>query len=288
MASREGFTLIELLVVIAVIALLMAILMPALSAAKKVASSAVCVGNHRSLLTGWIMYADDYDGWLINNRACYDELDDKTPWVHRPKNIDGGNLADNPAPSSITDHDRFRGLQAGTMWPYVKETDVYHCPGDNRRSTQKPPRDCFRSYSISYAFGHIRTGSHGYVPYKKMSEVKRAPNYYVFVEEEHNGSRYGENEGGWHLPCAGSLNDLDNPSSWTFYDPLASYHNKSSTFGFADGHAERHRWMDKRTLTFINANSDDPSSHSGIQTTSPGNEDLHWLLEHFVAKNRFE
>jgi prepilin-type processing-associated H-X9-DG protein len=121
-----------------------------------------------------------------------------------------------------------------------------------------------------------------------MSEVKGAPSYYVFVEEEHNGSRYGENEGGWHLPCAGGLNDLDNPSSWTFYDPLASYHNKSSTFGFADGHAERHRWMDKRTLTFINVNSDDPSSHSGIQTNSPGNEDLQWLLEHFVAKNRFE
>ena len=136
--------------------------------------------------------------------------------------------------------------------------------------------------------GHIRTGEHGYLPYKKMSEVKRAPLYYVFVEEEHNGSNYGENEGGWHLPCAGTLNDLDNPSSWTFYDPLASYHNKSSTFGFADGHAERHKWMDKRTLEFIMANSDDPSAHSGITTTSPGNEDLQWLLEHFVARNRFE
>lgn len=288
MRTRDAFTLIELLVVIAVIALLMAILMPALSAAKKVAAGAVCVGNQRSLLTGWILYADDYDGWLINNRACYDEPTDKTPWVHRPKDIDGGNLASNPAPSTITDHDRFRGIQAGTLYPYVNEVDVYHCPGDNRRSTQKPPRDCFRSYSISYAFGHIRTGSHGYLPYKKMSEIKGAPRFYVLVEEEHNGSRYGENEGGWHLPCAGALNDLNNPGSWTFYDPLASYHNKSSTFGFADGHAERHKWMDKRTLTFIQVNSDDPSSHSGIQTTSPGNEDLHWLLEHFVARDRFE
>jgi prepilin-type N-terminal cleavage/methylation domain-containing protein/prepilin-type processing-associated H-X9-DG protein len=288
MKTRDGFTLIELLVVIAVIALLMAMLMPALSAAKKLAAGAVCVSNQRSLLTGWIMYADDSDGWLINNRACYDTPDDQTPWVHRPKGINGGSLADNPAPATITDHDRFRGLQKGTLWPYVREVDVYHCPGDNRRSTQRPPRDCFRSYSISYAFGHVRTGSHGYVPYKKMAEVKQAPRYYVFVEEEHNGSRYGENEGGWHLPCAGSLNDLDSPGSWTFYDPLASFHNKSSTFGFADGHAERHKWMDKRTLAFIQTNSEDPSSHSGITSASPGNEDLEWLLEHFVARSRFE
>ncbi|UCD48530.1 MAG: type II secretion system protein [Phycisphaerales bacterium] len=288
MKRRSGFTLIELLVVIAIIAILMGVLLPALNAAKKLAAGAVCVSNHRSLLTGWILYADDYDGWLINNRACYDSPDERSAWVHRPKHADGSNLADNPAPATITDQDRFRGIQAGTLWPYVNDVDVYHCPGDNRRSTQKPPRDCFRSYSISYAFGHVRTGNHGYLPYKKMSEVKGAPEYFVYVEEEHNGSRYGENEGGWHLPCAGGLNDLDNPSSWTFYDPLASYHVKSSTFGFADGHAERHKWRDKRTLQFITTNSDDPSSHSGITLTSPANEDLFWLLEHFVARNRFE
>jgi len=287
MHRRRGFTLIELLVVIAIIAILMAVLMPALNAAKKLAAGAACVGNQRSLLTGWIMYADDCDGWLINNQACYDTPEYRTPWVHRPKQADGGDLPDSPAPAIITDQDRFRGIQAGALWPYIKDVDVYHCPGDNRRSTQKPPRDCFRSYSISYAFGHDPIGDHGYRPYRKMSEVKRAPLYYVFVEEEHNGSRYGENEGGWHLPCAGALNDLDNPSSWTFYDPLASYHVKSSTFGFADGHAERHKWMDKRTLQFITTNSDDPSSHSGITTTSPGNEDLQWLLEHFVARSRF-
>ena len=107
MNRRRGFTLIELLVVIAIIALLMAVLMPALSAAKKLAAGAVCVSNHRSLLTGWIMYADDYDGGLINNQACYDTPEYRTPWVHRPKTVDGGNLADNPAPSIITDQDRY-------------------------------------------------------------------------------------------------------------------------------------------------------------------------------------
>jgi prepilin-type processing-associated H-X9-DG protein len=121
-----------------------------------------------------------------------------------------------------------------------------------------------------------------------MQDVRDAPQYYVFVEEEHNGSRYGENEGGWHLPFGGGRNYLSNPSSWSFYDPLASYHNKSSTFGFADGHADRRRWMDKRTLQFIRGNAEDPSSHSGITTSSPGNEDIQWLLEHFIERKRVD
>jgi len=290
MRNSNGFTLIELLVVIAVIAILMAILIPALQIAKESATGAVCMGNHRSLTTGWIMYADDNDGTLMCNGACYDQTNDDSPWVHRPKDIAGNNLSYNPAPPTITNEDRHRGLQLGTMWQYVKDVDVYHCPGDNRKSTRRPPRDCFRSYSISYAFGELRAGdsnrSTGYNYYKKMLDVRDAGQYYVFVEEEHNGSRYGENEGGWHLPFGGGKNYLSNPTSWTFYDPLASYHNKSSTFGFADGHAGRRRWMDTRTLDFINVNAENPSSHSGISTTSPGNEDLRWLLEGFIARNR--
>jgi prepilin-type N-terminal cleavage/methylation domain-containing protein len=81
---------------------------------------------------------------------------------------------------------------------------------------------------------------------------------------------------------------LGNPASWTFYDPLASYHNKSSMFGFADVHAERIKWMDKRTLQFIEDNAADPSAHSGFNRTSPDNEDLQWLLEHFIGRERIE
>ncbi len=88
------------------------------------------------------------------------------------------------------------------------------------------------------------------------------------------------------MPFGGGSNYLSNPGSWRFYDPLASYHNKSSTFGFADGHADRRRWMDARTLYFIKDNAENPSSHSGMNTPSEGNEDLRWLLEHFIARKR--
>lgn len=287
--GTRGFTLIELLVVIAIIALLMGILLPALNAVKKLASGAACMGNQRSLSTAWVMYADDNDGLVMCNGACYDTATDKSPWVLRPKDLNGNNLP-NPAPATITNEDRFRGIMGGTMWPYVKDVDVYHCPGDNRKSSRRAPRDCFRSYSISYAFGTIqesrrrewRIGQY----YNKLADIPNAARWYVFVEEEHNGSAYGENEGGWHLPFDSSRNRLRNPSSWTFYDPLASYHVKASTFGFADGHAEKHKWMDQRTLEFIRVNAADPSAHSGITTPSPDNEDLRWLIEHFMEQDK--
>lgn len=289
MKARKAFTLIELLVVIAVIAILMAILIPVLGAAKKQATMACCLSNHRNLLYGWIMYSDDNDGLLISNGACYDTATDKSPWVHRPKDFAGNDIG-NPAPPTITDADRFRGIQLGTLWEYIKDVDAYHCPGDNRRSTRRVPRDCFRSYSISYAFGPMREGDlsirGGYNYYRRLQDISGAPQYYVFVEEEHNGSQYGENEGGWHLPMAGGTNRLDNPSGWTFYDPLASYHLKASTFGFADGHADRRKWTDQRTLDFIRQNAEDPSSHSGITLASPDNEDIFWLIKHFIAQNR--
>ena len=65
METHKGFTLIELLVVISIIALLMAILIPSLSLARKQASGSACLGNEQSLILAWVMYADDNDGKLV-------------------------------------------------------------------------------------------------------------------------------------------------------------------------------------------------------------------------------
>ena len=285
MRRTNGFTLIELLVVIAVIALLMAVLLPALQAAKRMAASANCLANQRTLITAWVMYADDHDGLLVSNMACYDEDSgvDKTAWIFSPKNALGVSIGRRPAPPTITDADRFRGIQAGTLWPYIKDVGAYHCPGDDRRSTQAPPRNAWRSYSISYAFGHVTSSAYKGKAYGKMHEVKNAGLYYVFVEEEHNASNYGENEGGWALR---GVEQPNTPSAWRFYDPLASFHLKSSTFAFADGHADRRKWMDKRTLTFIETTKTRPGAYSGVETASPDNEDLAWLVQNFWSKER--
>ncbi|MCH8215995.1 MAG: type II secretion system protein [Planctomycetes bacterium] len=282
MTRTRGFTLIELLVVIAIIAVLMAVLLPSLQAAKRLATGSACLANEKTLITAWIMYTDDSDGWLVSSRACYDTATDKRPWVHRPKDASGNDLASNPAPPNITMEDRFRGIRAGSLWKYVEDVGAYHCPGDDRKSTQVPPRDVWRSYTVSYAFSN-EYQDRRYYRYRKIHDVKSAALYYVFVEEEHNGSRYGANEGGWAIR---GVEEPLNPNAWAFYDPLASYHLKASTFAFADGHARRRKWMDKRTLEFIETNKTAPGTHSGMRTPSPDNEDLRWLIEHHVAKER--
>jgi prepilin-type processing-associated H-X9-DG protein len=199
---------------------------------------------------------------------------DKSIWVFRPQEPDG-----RPTPlSAMNDEARFRGIRAGSLYPYMNSVQAYHCPGDTRKKRRKAPRDCFRSYSISYAFGNTEALP-GYNSYRKHSEVSNPAQYFVFVEEEHIGARYGENEGGWH-------------ALWieqTIYDPLASYHNNGSTFAFADGHVEPHRWKDRRTLAWIKEVSNSNQQVSSIPMTLNSaryNVDVDWLFDHFIGNER--
>ena len=64
--KTKAFTLIELLVVIAIIAILMAILMPALHAARDQAVRTHCISNTRSLAYAWFLYKDDYDDKIVS------------------------------------------------------------------------------------------------------------------------------------------------------------------------------------------------------------------------------
>ena len=112
MSRRQGFTLIELLVVIAVIAVLMGIMMPGLRAAKQLAAGSACLANEKTLLTAWFLYADDFDGKLVSNNACYDttQKNDETAWVYQPRNPAGLSLP-RPAPAADTARSPFANGQ---------------------------------------------------------------------------------------------------------------------------------------------------------------------------------
>ncbi len=131
MRSR-AFTLIELLVVIAVIALLMAILMPALQRAKEQAQRVHCVSNTRSLVMGWLMYKDDYDGKIVPGHTGRrgKEQDDTRNWNNQLQWVD-----EPPALDSSWDLKK-AAIGRGLLFGYVgKKVQLYRCPADRRKDS---------------------------------------------------------------------------------------------------------------------------------------------------------
>jgi prepilin-type N-terminal cleavage/methylation domain-containing protein/prepilin-type processing-associated H-X9-DG protein len=221
----KAFTLIELLVVIAIIAVLMAILMPSLNAARDQARRMHCVSNVRSLTLAWSMYKDENDDKLVS--AMTPPVSDssllaRSAWVRRP---DGDNWGGG-APLEL----KKAAIKQGALFPYVGgQIDVFHCPSDKRLTIAR--LQVFRSFSIPDGANGEGYPAGACVVAKKYGEIKRPVAKYVFVEDF--DSR-GLNVNSWcfNFPPA-------------FMDPMAMWHNRKSTLGFADGHAEMHRWETK-------------------------------------------
>lgn len=236
MCKRYAFTLIELLVVIAIIALLMAILMPALKAAREHGNRAVCLSHLRQLNLAWIQYADDYDGKIPGADINYPTTDAPDWWVHWP---------DDGAEDS-TEEQWEEALRAGQMYPYCKDFKLYKCPNAPKR------------YRLSYAIVDSMNGYAGrngegneYLCMKNINNIERPAERMVFLDES------PPSPGSWGIGCV--------VEGWN--DPVPKLHSKGTTFSFADGHSEFWKWQDPRTL--------EVSGYSETGTIQPGNKDLH-------------
>jgi len=295
MKSKNGFTLIELLVVIAIIALLMAIIIPSLRKAKELATGVICLSNQHQLCLSWTAYADDNDSSLIGGSNYYNWHPTPYRWVEEPLYNETDNPeAGVPLPSASNDYTmerRLNGIRAGKLFPYAQDTDLYHCPGDRTFVQFQEPYAAWRSYAISGLMngedfvsrqsglyssinGYRVVGGKTLYCVEKYNQIKSPGNKYVFVEERYGGEQPYN---------AGSFVLFHNDTPFSWWDAPADYHTGKATFGFADGHADSHKWEDPRTTAWINNESVLPDGNP-MTETQPGNKDLEWMIRGYLPK----
>jgi prepilin-type N-terminal cleavage/methylation domain-containing protein len=267
---NKAFTLIELLVVIAIIALLMAILIPALSAARKQTQAMSCLANQKGLILGYLAYSSDNEHLIPSANTFSDHPDAAIAWAKAPQDQNGAYRGN--AGLEITDEQRFCGIKRGVLYPYCKDLKLYHCPGDNRHQMgtnigTSRAYTMYRSYGIQGGLNGEEKKWSGFAV-TRLSQVKSAGTTYVFVEEYYDGMGCNYNGGSWQLDHI----NYNNGHSW--WNIMAIWHINSSTLSFLDGHAIRKKWTDKRTKEFALKRE---------EYDQPGNPDLEFMIKGYAV-----
>jgi prepilin-type N-terminal cleavage/methylation domain-containing protein/prepilin-type processing-associated H-X9-DG protein len=262
-----GFTLVELLVVIAIIAILAALLLPALSSARSRAQALSCLNNQKQLAVACILYADESGDRLpynlgepeIRQNAAQDlYLNWSSPIMDwEPDNTDNTNTV---------------LLTEGGIGPYTSHAaKIYHCPADRYVSdlqSQEGWSSRVRSVSMNAMLGDAgrytlsggNTNNPMYRQFFKITQVPQPSQIFVFIEEHAN-----------------SISDgyfINKAMDFTWTRLPASYHQRAANLSFTDGHVEKHKWLEGATTPPVQPGA------GYLPIDAMGSRDFRWLLYH--------
>lgn len=305
--KTAGFTLIELLVVIAIIAILAALLLPALAGAKQQSQGVKCLSNLHQLTVGVLAYDTDSRGYLpANEEGNFVNIDTETPppavkpWVNGNLNYSGG-VAGTDGIGSDTNLAYLVSSLYTSTGPYIGGPGVFKCPADPSGAfgASGPPR--VRSISMNQAIGCCLDGSPGGTQdldgqtggwlsgsgteggpgtwniYLKESDMSRPSpaNLWLFTDEHCDSI----NDGAFAVQMD-PISDLS--ANWI--DHPSPFHGGACGFTFADGHSVIHKWRDPEWKSVLRYT---PLFQTGWGqtevTTKPRTVDLRWIAEHTSA-----
>lgn len=250
----RGFTLIELLVVIAIIAILAALLLPALGRSKLKAQSLACVANLKQLSLAWQMYAEDNSDELVNNHGVPETLARRETWANNVQ--DWESSSDNTNTTLLTEAKL--GSYAG------KSFQIFKCPSDREPALNGPH---IRSFAMNGMVGNPGELTNRfnplYVQIYKASQAPRPSSTFVFLDE-----------------LADTLNDgffINGLEDYVWGNVPGSYHNRGLNLSFIDGHVESHRWVAPGTVRAVQRRR-----IQSFQAQPP--TDFQWLKERTTIK----
>jgi prepilin-type N-terminal cleavage/methylation domain-containing protein len=267
--DKVGFTLVELLVVISIIALLMAVLLPALAKAREQAKRISCMSNIKQLTLGWNMYADTNADKIVNTDTpgngdaafCTQCPGCPTgaPYIAAAKmnltSTGSGHMKELPwvggAYSGATQlpPDAAKcAIQTGALFKYANDFKIYRCPTGNKG-------ELFTYNAMDSMNGMPGDGDcqRGHVTLKNRNAIKKTALSVVFMDE------------GEVTPDSFAVHY--NAESW--WDPPEIRHSGGQVFSFVDNHAECWKWS-KETLDFAKN-----ATQGYVPKTSDGKQDLY-------------